>query len=795
MYLRSALVATINDPRYNGIVMPGDRGHRRSWRFDDPSMRAPDLADNPYQLQDQWSIETGAWTMRHYRDLRCMAPAPDYTELKDNTLLTVKTPSGEWAAVAGGSNPANYSGLWAERRPTPLIGIGGKTWLFWYDSRGMYDATRAWMGEVYYAKGGGLPGTNWLYNDFSFLFQAYRFFPEPTFKPDHYTYLAITLIQSDVLGRRMNWNITIPGPNPANEKRGLHLGLKRGDPALSQEWETVQRFDTQKPEADSNGVMAEVLQFETINGCFLLTLNGETFIYRVPEDQKLKPDIDPNFTSPTVQESIAHVTVYGHAAMFNLSRLDFPGVGIPAQTDLRYTYPLDPTIFNVTDADQVGTVSAWKPEGTAVTCTGVSEHEEAGTGCILFRPRIQCTAANPWQRSAVYVATVDWPPTISAGTTSGQYTTEGQNVLVSANGTINEDWRQSTCDLTLEMDAADVAAIATWKGNNRVQVTAGWQREISIQSAVQFTGYLRQRAHALDSDRPGRVTVNLPCSDGFFRLEKKYWNDLGNFEGSTVSELFHRALNQGGVPDSYISVESDVADLKLTRAVFGAEPRFDFREDTSVPDGLNRLLFSLGCKWGVNQLGVWFVWRPTEYIEGTSTVAFTVDDDTTNEMYTIFGLQSETQFDELEDGRPFVNYVLVRTERGGEEQVCEVWDYDASSASRSLSHHVSSDPNFIGDDWWHVMVNEDAQSAYDLANRIIRDRAGDREGGRVANRRQTISFNADHQPALLPGDYVRVQVTGIPAATDSIFQIVSKDWACSGGDRLFTAKYTARFVQ
>jgi hypothetical protein len=323
---------------------------------------------------------------------------------------------------------------------------------------------------------------------------------------------------------------------------------------------------------------------------------------------------------------------------------------------------------------------------------------------------------------------------------------------------------------------------------------------------LQFTGYLVQEAIVQDASRPERVQVSLPCQDGFWRLEKKYWLDLDCFEGYTLEEMFHRVLHHCSVPDANISVPAAAADVSLdpdpsperVGSKIGGDPRWDFPEDTGVIEGLNRIIADVGWEWGVKQTGAFFLREPLTYTDGDES--WTLDDDSADEDDYVYSLRADTHFDDTTDGQPWVNYVFVRLDRGGEEDMALVYDWDPADYTRSLSHHDTTAGNFVGEDFWHVFVGYDEKSAIQLAYEILGHRAGDAHltTPQRASRQRILHFRANSQPGLFPDEWVKVQATGLNIPTDSIFQIVNKSWSTAAepeGDGSITFDYEANWVK
>jgi hypothetical protein len=127
-------------------------------------------------------------------------------------------------------------------------------------------------------------------------------------------------------------------------------------------------------------------------------------------------------------------------------------------------------------------------------------------------------------------------------------------------------------------------------------------------------------------------------------------------------------------------------------------------------------------------------------------------------------------------GTTFANSVFVRIDRGAEQDVA--WWRDVDS---------QQDPNaddFIGDDWWHVLVGYDEQSAAALAERILAERH---------QRQKMLHFRCSGKPGLFPDHFVRVEASGINVPSGSVFQTVRKRWEATH-DGEFVTEFACKWL-
>ena len=830
MYVKQIARATIQSPHIDGIINPGGRGHMLTVRFDEPATDLPPpsrtvsqygVTPSPEQfwntaLNDE-GVPANNNSVTLYPSLQSASitaretQRPHYlTTVSHGTIHDPDEVANHWEPISQG---AYYSNLWQEVVPVQRFARQKgeqltNYWLWFADGRGMYDATTPYMGQVNLVA----DGRNILPDNPCFTLRLWQdAVPDTLTESGCNSFVELWLWHPAMTNSEpVLWSLCLPGPTGSSDDRPKSFLARKsftGD-AWDTEWTVLAEFDANlMVEKSENGSANIGVTWQTIENRIYLSIAGQQFDYWVPS--KYRADSNPNPNVNCILQSYPTVYIAGHSCAFNLSPMEFArkaggasqgqGVGPTGWVESRYTYPIDQRIFNLTGTPSCTlssvlaasgglTVksSGWLPGATYITPSVAGEGTNSA-GDTLYRLRVTMEGLAEYERPFVHHATYNWNPLISAGGGTTWFT-QGQNWLLSAGGQVTHDWRNASCELILDLDKATADTTAqSWYGNNKVSVVAGWETDTSADVATQFTGYTTSRAMALPADRPERSRVELPCMDGFYRLDKHFWVDLGNFEGFRWDECFHRVLHHCGIPDSMISCssESSADDSLVPMSRIGTPARFDFAEDTTVPDGLNQLVSSWGMVWGVDQNGTYFVRRPSTY----SAYAWTLDDDSLTETDVIYELRAESTFDALNDGQPFVNYVFVRINRGGEEEIAWRWDHDPTNIYRSLSHHVSTNPYFIGDDWHHIFIGQDEASAEDLAARILQDRL---------RRQCTLNFTAPKKVQLWPDDYVRVQATGIGVVNNSIFKITSKSWRASSppeGDGSFTATYECVFVQ
>jgi hypothetical protein len=737
-HIRAVCQAVVDHPHADGIILDGGFGLLQQFRFVDHFETRPgDFSRHP---APEWDLSSGGqYNVEVIPELNAVGPR-GVCGREDMTLYDGGT--GDWERTNHASLP-NCSNLWKEVYP---VGHPRAKCLFYYDARGAYDASVGYGGEV-------TSRYDWP-EEPSFILQAYRYAPNPTLPSARYCFIELQLLGDSEMGQ---WSLGLPMAGTQEQARYPRLGWRQ---TPDDEWEVLREFRTAPHEINAlrQKPFEQIVTWETVDGHFLLNIDGHRQVYYVPPDLRVTNE-------PLVAAGPVRVIVYGHAAMLNLTPIRYPlGELVECRVQRADYFAVDNTVFGSTPSLEA---VAWQPAGTAANA-GASVTTEGDED--RWVPNISFTSSSNYRRAVAYLHEMDFAPVISEGETD-PYETQGANVIVRAHGELTDTWRRGRCRLTLDVERDAVGDLPDWKGNNLVTVTAGWDDGASTDVATQFTGYLVESAHVRIGRTPERVALVLNARDGFLRLERKCWQHLGSFAGWLLEDAFHRVLNQCGIPDAKISFTGD-GDLVIPPGPRLADLRFDFPQDTTVPEGLDRLIRACGYVWGVDQEGTWFCRPPVEY---GGTPDFTLDDDTLTKEDVTFALRAETIRATSPGSRGFANSVFVRLDRGAEQEVA--WRRDAPS------HQDPASGSFIGDDWWHVFVGYDEQSASALAERILADRL---------QRRKMLHFRCSGKPSLFPDHFVQVQATGINVPSGSVFRIVRKRWEATH-DGEFTTDFACQF--
>jgi hypothetical protein len=483
---------------------------------------------------------------------------------------------------------------------------------------------------------------------------------------------------------------------------------------------------------------------------------------------------------------------YGHAVAFNAQQITFPttsyatprtGVAAPFWCNGTRTYyhvGTDPGPYDYSGAAQSNYVQV-----SPLTSPFLGDP----------KPLIKFVS-DGHHRPLCYAVAQVHPPVFTEGRSDPQ-ALEGTGVTVSVSGRVDDTWRGATCEVVLRVDPDGYVLT----GNNKVTVDTGWLvvegTEATIATGAverQFTGYMTRQERSRTADDLGKVTVKLHCEDGIASrlLGKKfmwqhavygglsygtdYYNTdtedegterYGKFAYHTNTKLpagvvVRHILNRAGVPDALIAdgVLNCTGNLALPLA--GADQLgnllFDFQADEEVVSALDKIAGVLGGYFGVGVDGKYGVFSRATYAAGDA-VDWTLSDSTLTDADLIYEISAERGYDE------FRNYVAAIVGQGASAatSITPVW--------RAGSHATTSDPDFMGDDWWEMILEADASGA---AAAIL---LAQQRHAALLKRGQVLRWTTPGKPDLWPGHLVSVDAVGLDVTSGTVFRIVQKDWS------------------
>lgn len=503
----------------------------------------------------------------------------------------------------------------------------------------------------------------------------------------------------------------------------------------------------------------------------------------------------------TLPRSGLVVEPHGHAVAFNAAPITYPTESF-CTPRVRLTVPAWITQTGCTYY-QVAHEPGPEADGNLQAATNyvlTTTDAQRADGAEYWGKPLVKFVSDGYRQPVCYAVAELWPPTFSAAR-SEPVSLTGTGQTLWAEGHVDDTWRGATCRIGLRVAPAD----SVWKGNNKVSVDAGWAEgggttDPTVTASRQFTGYVTNQQRRKGSEELGFVEVELTCEDGIAaRLlgkrfmwqhaaygglttgtEVEYGEDTGR-EGEfayyqripiTAGDLVHHILNRAGVPDALIHshIVNSTGSLAwhLPRAQRGGDLLWDFAADEEVVSALDKIAQAVYAYFGVDQNGTYGMWSRSVY---GGTPDFVLDDDTTTEADFAYEVTSERGYDE------FRNYVVAVVGQGANTSSWVAPTYPAAT------HTVTSDPDFIGEDWWEILLETDASGDY-AAMLLAMQRYSE-----LVKRRQVVRWSGPGRAALFPGHFVRVDSSGLDVPVGTVFRIVDKSWRVEQTSGEFTTNF------
>ena len=385
-------------------------------------------------------------------------------------------------------------------------------------------------------------------------------------------------------------------------------------------------------------------------------------------------------------------------------------------------------------------MSSSVPGGTALAATT----EVDPLNPLGYRPVITATASEPYKRPILWRADTYAAAVMRAGAGAMADVSD----IVEATWRRTNEWRGAECGFTLRSD--DPTTVPTWKGNDKITLDIALApRGLPIYWR-KFTGYLdAPKVSSADpgEDVQGRV-VELTARDGVeARLAKHFMIFSVSSCGWQLGPWWRHTLGRAGVPAALIVVPAALETVVIPDLDMMSKERFRYGHDQAVVGALDDVTKALGLRWGVNANGVYSPYVPVTY---SGTPDWTLDEDTVTAADVVYTLESSTSFED------FRNYVLAIVQREHQTTMAIVANFG--------SHKTDTDPRYIGEDWWAVVLDEDAASATLLAQQALTERQ------KWAN----LLVWKTSPKELGPDNFVKVQTDNLNIPTDTIFQIVAE---------------------
>jgi len=471
---------------------------------------------------------------------------------------------------------------------------------------------------------------------------------------------------------------------------------------------------------------------------------------------------------------------YGHSLAFNLQPLRFPTAGYvtPRQRASTPAWVSADRSYYLVNHDP-GPYDAW---GTARN-NFVSVQSQYAYGGGVAKPLVKFVT-DGYHRPVCYAVAEFHSPTFSAARSSPQ-ALAGTGKTVSVSGRVDDTWRGATCEVVLRVEQGEYLL----KGNEKMTVDAGWatgttDTAVSTSTSRQFTGYVLSATREKRADEQGKVYLTLNAEDGIgarLKAKKYMWLQpvLGgltvgqDFLGDDGKFLYHTStkvpagtivrhlLNCAGVPDALIHSSILACTGALAWHLPAADRKgdllLDYRADEEVLAVLDKIATLLGGYFGVDQNGTYTIAQRTAYAAG-GAVDWTLDDDTATDADMVYEVSAERGFDE------FRNYVacVVGQGDGAVSFATPLWP--------APSHTLTSSRDFIGDDWWEILVETEASGA---SAAVLQAQQRYVE---AYKRRHVLRWTTPGKHDLWPGDVVAVQASGLDVPSGTVFRLIEKNW-------------------
>jgi hypothetical protein len=287
-----------------------------------------------------------------------------------------------------------------------------------------------------------------------------------------------------------------------------------------------------------------------------------------------------------------------------------------------------------------------------------------------------------------------------------------------------------------------------------VEVYAGWAGGLAggIESQLVATGYLfggGKNYSRTGTESGGRTRLSMRFGDfAATRMAHKEILDFRQAGGRTVTAWAHDAAHRMGLPDSMVDVAAAVASLVIPVAELPSDTVFAPGDGESWASHLDAVCRAMGIRWGFDKdgTGKFFVDAGAP-VWDSSTPDFVLDDDALADASNV--LWKVEHHADADEWRNAVKSVVGRPPR------VQVHYASDTTAVRAAG---------VGDDFWKVLREEDAEGAAALYQEFWEH-----------SRRYTnvVVWETLLRPDLRPDMFVKVDTVPYMALTDNwVFQII-----------------------
>ena len=387
----------------------------------------------------------------------------------------------------------------------------------------------------------------------------------------------------------------------------------------------------------------------------------------------------------------------------------------------------------------------------------------------VYQGQVAFTTTDPYQRAVCsLVQQYHDPVQVSGG--SSEDTTEGDAQLLKLSGRVTDRWREASCHGEL------LASAGEWphKGNEKVTAKATQDTGDTVTTVNQFTGYVTDpRKSRRGSREVGKARYEFEAEDGIAaRLRHKRMLFHPSYGGWSLPDAFTYILQRCGITTDQIDVTAIPSDWILPTGKFGSPPLFSYAHDTNVVSALDSMIHGQGLIWGVDQDGKYFIKIRPAY---SGTPDFTLDDDTATPADVIR---------EITASRPLadrINHIAVFVGSGVEQAS---WShYDGATLDDN------TDPHFIGDDFWEVITDTEADPDRILA-------IADYYRTELMYAKHMLEWTTTFKEALFPDMFVKVAtIENCDIPDDTVFRITEKRWEFAEGKSDGTCRFLGTYSE
>ena len=371
-----------------------------------------------------------------------------------------------------------------------------------------------------------------------------------------------------------------------------------------------------------------------------------------------------------------------------------------------------------------------------------------------FRPLVTFT---PFEtglsyRPVLWLVHEDHPAVITSPTAQVTYDTDGDGLLYALTLSMDATWQRTTC--SAEFNRTTSEAYSAWKEGGWVTVNLGWQDDPTPSSeegepwSTRDIETLNILPGGIERGRVGEeyIRCGLRLTMGDFiatRMEHSDIVDQRQAAGSTVTDWAHRIGHALGLPDSLISVDTEVAATVIPFAEeVPSRPHLWPQDGASWAQHVDEVCNVLGIRWGWHN-ALFFDTGTPAYVVG-ATPSFTLDYDTLTAEDRVLEIRH------VQDGSEYRTGIKV------------VWGPEA----RLSEGYWLKEPAVREADGWVSWGYEDNIEAAGLTATLAK------LSKRHQRAESVIEWTGPLRPGLLPDQFVKVgDCPDLGLETNAVYQV------------------------